>query len=122
MTERKPSSVVKPVFRMAQAGYLPQLSESKRDWPQLGAGWAKRSRVRCALGKINDSNCLTADAAPSVSRGILPEDTETHREFFRPNENYPYAETRVFPPAHLMFAEPPKAFRHRLETLWEHGR
>ena len=24
--------------------------------------------------------------------------------------------------AHRLFAERPKAFRHRLETLWEHGR
>ncbi len=87
-------------------------------WPRFGRMWIDEAeRLRDRLGRCQDLEVLKAMTAPHQPLAhwrsrLTPACADrsialTHRA------------ARI---AHRLFAEKPKAFRHRLEMLWEHAR
>ncbi len=87
-------------------------------WPRFGRMWIDEAeRLRDRLGRCQDLEVLKAMTAPHQPLAhwrsrLTPPCAErtaqlTHRA------------ARI---THRLFAEKPKAFRHRLEMLWEHAR
>jgi CHAD domain-containing protein len=87
-------------------------------WPRHGRMWTEEAeRLRDRLGRCQDLEILQRlteprqPLAPWRSR-LTPACSERSTELA----------LRAARIALRLFAEKPKAFRHRLETLWEHGR
>ena len=87
-------------------------------WPRHGRMWTEEAeRLRDRLGRCQDLE-------------ILKRFTEPHQPLAHWRSRLaPACAERTTELAHRaarialrLFAERPKAFRHRLETLWEHGR
>jgi CHAD domain-containing protein len=86
-------------------------------WPRFGRMWiGEAERIRGRLGQRQDIEVLLRLTAPRQllahwrSR-LTPASNERAMEFA----------LRAAQVAHRLFAERPKAFRQRIETLWEHG-
>jgi len=87
-------------------------------WPRFGRMWTEEAeRLRGRLGQCQDLEVL--------------------KRFTEPHQPLAHWRSRLTPAiaersgglaqraariAHRLFAERPKSFRHRLESLWEHGR
>ncbi len=87
-------------------------------WPRFGRMWTNEAeRLRGRLGQCQDLEVL---------KGLTePHQMLAHwRSRLTPaiGERSTALVQRAARIAHRLFAERPKSFRHRLETLWEHGR
>jgi len=87
-------------------------------WPRHGRMWTEEAeRLRDRLGRCQDLEIL--------KRLMEPHQALAHwRSRLTPacDERRTELAHRAARIALRLFAEKPKAFRHRLETLWEHGR
>ena len=87
-------------------------------WPRFGRMWTDEAeRLRGRLGQCQDLEVL--------KRLTEPHQPLAHwRSRLTPAcaERSTALAHRAARIAHRLFAERPKSFRHRLETLWEHGR
>jgi CHAD domain-containing protein len=87
-------------------------------WPRHGRMWTEEAeRLRDRLGRSQDLEILKRLTAPHQPLAhwrsrLMPACAERHAELT-------HRAARI---ALRLFAEKPKAFRRRLETLWEHGR
>ena len=87
-------------------------------WPRHGRMWTDEAeRLRDRLGRCQDLEILKRLTGPHQPLArwrsrLTPACTERTTELAQ----------RAARIALRLFAEKPKAFRHRLETLWEHGR
>ena len=87
-------------------------------WPRHGRMWTEEAeRLRDRLGRCQDLEILKRFTEPHQPLAhwrsrLTPACAERTTELA-------HRAARI---AHRLFAERPKAFRHRLETLWEHGR
>jgi hypothetical protein len=87
-------------------------------WPRQGRMWTEEAeRLRDRLGRCQDLEILKHLTGPHQPLAhwrsrLTPACAERTTELS-------YRAARI---ALRLFAERPKAFRHRLETLWEHGR
>jgi CHAD domain-containing protein len=87
-------------------------------WPRFARMWTDEAeRLRDRLGKCQDLAVLERLTGPHQPLAhwrsrLAPACTERRDELS-------HRAARI---AGRLFAEKPKAFRHRLETLWEHGR
>ncbi len=87
-------------------------------WPRHGRMWIEEAeRLRDRLGRCQDLEILKRFTGPHQPLAhwrsrLTPACAERTTELS-------YRAARI---ALRLFAERPKAFRHRLETLWEHGR
>jgi CHAD domain-containing protein len=86
-------------------------------WPRFARMWTEEAeRLRDRLGKSQDLAVLERLTGPHQPlahwRSRLAPACHTRRE------ELSHRAARI---ARRLFAERPKAFRHRLETLWEHG-
>lgn len=105
-------------FRRRVVDHRYQMELAKPLWPRFGKMWTKEAeRLRDRLGKCQDLAVLERLTGPHQVLAhwrarLAPACAErrlqlTHRA------------ARI---ARRLFAEKPKAFRHRLETLWQEGR
>jgi CHAD domain-containing protein len=116
-------------WALAEAGDLHSLRQRVVDlryqmelieplWPRFGRMWTDEAeRLRERLGRCQDLEVL--------KRLTEPHQPLAHwRSRLTPAiaERSTALAQRAARIAHRLFAERPKAFRHRLETLWEHGR
>jgi CHAD domain-containing protein len=87
-------------------------------WPRFGRMWTDEAeRLRGRLGQCQDLEVL--------KRFTWPHHPLAHwRSRLTPaiGERSAALAHRAARIAHRLFAERPKSFRHRLESLWEHGR
>ena len=87
-------------------------------WPRFGRMWTEEAeRLRGRLGQCQDLEVL--------KRLTEPHQPLAHwRSRLTPacSERSTALAHRAARIAHRLFAERPKSFRHRLESLWEHGR
>jgi CHAD domain-containing protein len=87
-------------------------------WPRFGRMWTKEAeRLRGRLGQCQDLEVLRRLTGPHQPLAhwrsrLAPACAERSAELAQ----------RAARIAHRLFAEKPKAFRRRLETLWESGR
>jgi CHAD domain-containing protein len=87
-------------------------------WPRFGKMWTDEAeRLRGRLGQCQDLEVLKRLTAPHQPLAhwrsrLAPACAER-------TDVLAHRAARI---AHRLFAEKPKAFRHRLEMLWEHGR
>jgi CHAD domain-containing protein len=87
-------------------------------WPRFGRMWTDEAeRLRERLGRCQDLEVLKRLTGPLQPLAhwrsrLTPACAERSAELTQ----------RASRIARRLFAERPKAFRHRLETLWEHGR
>jgi len=87
-------------------------------WPRFGRMWTEEAeRLRDRLGRCQDIEVLKRLAGPHQPLAhwrsrLAPAATERSAELAE----------RAARIAVRLFAEKPKAFRHRLEMLWEHSR
>jgi len=87
-------------------------------WPRFARMWTEEAeRLRDRLGKCQDLAVLERLTGPHQPLAhwrsrLAPACTERREELS-------HRAARI---GRRLFAEKPKAFRHRLETLWEHGR
>jgi CHAD domain-containing protein len=87
-------------------------------WPRFGKMWTDEAeRLRGRLGQCQDLEVLKALTAPHQPLAhwrsrLMPACSERSAELAQ----------RAARIAVRLFAERPKAFRHRLEQLWEHAR
>jgi CHAD domain-containing protein len=87
-------------------------------WPRQGRVWTEEAeRLRDRLGRCQDQEILKGLTAPHQPLArwrsrLTPAVSERTTELAQ----------RAARIARRLFAEKPKAFRKRLETLWEHGR
>jgi CHAD domain-containing protein len=87
-------------------------------WPRFGRMWTEEAeRLRDRLGRCQDLEVLKRLTAPHQTLApwrsrLTPACAERSTELAQ----------RAARIAHRLFVERPKAFRHRLEMLWEHGR
>jgi CHAD domain-containing protein len=87
-------------------------------WPRFARMWTEEAeRLRDRLGKCQDLAVLERLTGPHQPLArwrsrLAPPCAERREELS-------HRAARI---ARRLFAEKPKAFRHRLETLWEHGR
>jgi hypothetical protein len=87
-------------------------------WPRHGRMWTDEAeRLRDRLGRCQDLEILKRLTEPHQPLAhwrsrLTPACAERTTELSQ----------RAARIALRLFAEKPKAFRHRLETLWEHGR
>jgi len=87
-------------------------------WPRLGRMWTDEAeRLRDRLGRCQDLEVLKRLTGPHQPLArwrsrLTPASTQRSTELA-------HRAARI---ALRLFAERPKAFRQRLETLWEHGR
>jgi CHAD domain-containing protein len=87
-------------------------------WPRFGRMWTEEAeRLRDRLGRCQDLEVLKRLTAPH--QPLAP-----WRSRLTPaiDERSAEAAQRAARIAHRLFAEKPKAFRHRIEALWEHAR
>jgi CHAD domain-containing protein len=85
-------------------------------WPRLGRTWVKEAqRLRNRLGKCQDLAVLTNLARPHqpLARWRSPLSSVITQRQARHLESAKRIASRLF-------AEKPKAFRNRLEAMWEH--
>jgi CHAD domain-containing protein len=87
-------------------------------WPRFGRMWTEEAeRLRDRLGRCQDLEVLKRLTAPHQPLAhwrsrLTPACAERNAELAQ----------RAARIAHRLFAEKPKAFRHRVEALWEHAR
>jgi CHAD domain-containing protein len=87
-------------------------------WPRFGRMWTEEAeRLRERLGRCQDLEVLRALTAPHQPLAhwrsrLTPACAERSAALAQ----------RASRIAHRLFAEKPKAFRRRLEALWERGR
>ncbi len=87
-------------------------------WPRFGRMWTDEAeRLRDRLGRCQDLDVLKAMTAPHQPLAhwrsrLTPACAERTAQLA-------HRAARI---AHRLFAEKPKAFRHRLEMLWEHAK
>jgi CHAD domain-containing protein len=87
-------------------------------WPRFGKMWTDEAeRLRGRLGQCQDLEVLKGLTGPHQPLAhwrsrLMPASTERSAELAQ----------RAARIAVRLFAEKPKAFRHRLEQLWEHAR
>jgi CHAD domain-containing protein len=87
-------------------------------WPRFGRMWTEEAeRLRDRLGRCQDLEVLKRLTGPHQPLAhwrsrLTPACAERSAELA-------HRAARI---AHRLFAERPKSFRHRLETLWEHAR
>jgi CHAD domain-containing protein len=102
--------------RVVELRYQMELIEPL--WPRFGKMWTDEAeRLRGRLGQCQDLEVLKRLTAPHQPLAhwrsrLAPACAER-------TEALAHRAARI---AHRLFAEKPKAFRHRLEMLWEHGR
>jgi CHAD domain-containing protein len=87
-------------------------------WPRFARMWTEEAeRLRDRLGKCQDLAVLERLTGPH-------QPLARWRSRLAPAcaERSAYLSQRAARIARRLFAEKPKAFRHRLETLWEHGK
>jgi CHAD domain-containing protein len=102
--------------RVVELRYQMELVEPL--WPRFGKMWTDEAeRLRGRLGQCQDLEVLMRLTAP---HGPLA----PWRSRLTPacTERFDALAQRASRLAHRLFAEKPKAFRHRLEVLWQHGR
>lgn len=84
-------------------------------WPRLGRIWVEEAqRLRNRLGEYQDLTLLAQFAAPH--HPLAPWRSRLVPIIARQQASHATAAARV---ARRLFAEPPKAFRARLEALWQ---
>jgi CHAD domain-containing protein len=105
-------------FRQRVVDHRYQMELVEPLWPRFGRVWTEEAeRLRGRLGKCQDLAVLERLTGPHQvlahwrSR-LTPACAERRAALSHRAERI----------ARRLFAERPKAFRHRLETLWEHGR
>jgi CHAD domain-containing protein len=120
---------IPPDWSLASAGDLHELRQRVVDhryqmelieplWPRFGRMWIKEAeRLRDRLGQCQDLAVLEGLTAPRQALApwrsrLAPSCAERRTELSQ----------RAARIARRLFAERPRAFRCRLETLWEHGR
>jgi CHAD domain-containing protein len=102
--------------RVVELRYQMELVEPL--WPRFGRMWTEEAeRLRERLGRCQDLEVLRALTAPHQPLAhwrsrLTPACTERSTALAQ----------RAARIAHRLFAEKPKAFRKRLEALWERGR
>jgi len=102
--------------RVVELRYQMELVEPL--WPRFGSMWTKEAeRLRERLGRCQDLEVLKRFTAPHQPLAhwrsrLTPACTERSAALAQ----------RAARIAHRLFAEKPKAFRQRLEALWEQGR
>jgi CHAD domain-containing protein len=102
--------------RVVDLSYQMELIEPL--WPRFGRMWTDEAeRLRDRLGRCQDLEVLKRLTGPHQPLArwrsrLTPACTERSAELTQ----------RAARIAVRLFAEKPKAFRHRLEALWEHGR
>ena len=102
--------------RVVELRYQMELVEPL--WPRFGKMWTKEAeRLRERLGRCQDLEVLRGLTAPHQPLApwrsrLTPPCTERSTALAQ----------RAARIAHRLFAEKPKAFRRRLEALWEQGR
>lgn len=83
-------------------------------WPRLGRIWVEEAqRLRNRLGKYQDLATLAGLTAPH--QPLAPWRSRLTPAIERQQRDYAKSASRV---AARLFAEPPKAFRRRIEALW----
>jgi len=113
----------------ASAGDLHQLRQRVVDlryqmelieplWPRFGRMWTDEAeRLRGRLGQCQDLEVLKGFTAPH--RPLAHWRSRLTPAIAERSAALAQRAARI---THRLFAEKPKAFRHRLERLWEHGR
>jgi CHAD domain-containing protein len=87
-------------------------------WPRFGRMWTDEAeRLRDRLGRCQDLEVLKRLTAPH--QPLAPWRSRLTPAIGERSAALAQRASRI---AHRLFAERPKAFRHRLEMLWEHGR
>ena len=87
-------------------------------WPRFGRMWTDEAeRLRDRLGRCQDLEVLKRLTAPH--QPLAPWRSRLTPACAERSAELAHRAARI---AHRLFAERPKAFRHRLEILWEHGR
>jgi len=105
-------------FRQRVVNHRYQMELVEPLWPRFGKMWTKEAeRLRDRLGKCQDLAVLERLTAPHQPLAhwrsrLTPACGERRLQLTR----------RAARIARRLFAERPKAFRHRLETLWKDGR
>ena len=105
-------------FRQRVVEHRCQMELIEPLWPRFARMWTDEAeRLRDRLGKCQDLAVLERLTGPHQPLAhwrsrLAPACAERHGELV-------HRAARI---ARRLFAEKPKAFRHRLETLWEHGR
>jgi len=105
-------------FRQRVVDHRYQMELVEPLWPRHGRMWTDEAeRLRDRLGRCQDLEILKRLTGPHQPLAhwrsrLTPACTERTTELAQ----------RAARIALRLFAEKPKAFRHRLETLWDHGR
>ncbi len=105
-------------FRQRVVDHRYQMELVEPLWPRHGRMWTEEAeRLRDRLGRCQDLEILKRFTEPHQPLAhwrsrLTPACAERTTELS-------HRAARI---AHRLFAERPKAFRHRLETLWVHGR
>ncbi len=105
-------------FRQRVVEHRYQMDLIEPLWPRFGRMWTgEAERLRDRLGKIQDLTVLERLSGPHQPLAhwrsrLTPACTERRAALSHRAERI----------ARRLFAERPKAFRRRLEALWEHGR
>jgi CHAD domain-containing protein len=87
-------------------------------WPRFGRMWTDEAeRLRDRLGRCQDLEVLKRLTAPH--QPLAPWRSRLTPAIAERSAALAQRAARI---AHRLFAERPKAFRQRLEMLWEHGR
>ncbi len=87
-------------------------------WPRFGRMWTDEAeRLRDRLGRCQDLEVLKAMTAPH--QPLAPWRSRLTPACAERTTQLTQRAARI---THRLFAEKPKAFRHRLEMLWEHAR
>jgi CHAD domain-containing protein len=87
-------------------------------WPRFGRMWTEEAeRLRDRLGRCQDLEVLKGLTAPH--RPLAPWRSRLTPACAERSTELAHRAAQI---AYRLFAERPKAFRHRLEMLWEHGR
>jgi CHAD domain-containing protein len=87
-------------------------------WPRFGRMWTEEAeRLRDRLGRCQDLEVLKRLTAPHQT--LAPWRSRLTPACAERSTELAHRAARI---AHRLFVERPKAFRHRLEMLWEHGR
>jgi CHAD domain-containing protein len=87
-------------------------------WPRFGRMWIEEAeRLRDRLGRCQDLEVLKRHTAPH--QPLAPWRSRLTPACGERSAELAQRAARI---AHRLFAEKPKAFRHRVEALWEHAR
>lgn len=111
----KPEEIHELRQRVVEHRYQMELVEPL--WPRLGKTWVDEAqRLRTRLGQYQDLTLLTQLSAPH--QPLAPWRSRLSPLIARRQAEHVKAAARM---SSRVFAEPPKAFRRRMEALWEAG-